>query len=532
VADMENRLRRRDLLVDEETLYQFYRDRLGATADLRSLARLIKTKGGDGFLRLRPEDLLQAEPDAEELARYPDEIALGKARLKADYRFAPGAEDDGITVAVPAASVHRVDPADADWLVPGLLGEKIAAMLKALPKAYRRQLVPVGDTAEIIAREMPRTKEDLATALANFIHRRFEVDIPAAAWQDVAIPDHLRLRFAVVDADGEALAVGREPEVLSAVDPGLPADRQLENARRQWERDGLTDWPDKDLPEQIEIGSDRTGRHTVFPALTVTEETGDRVGVRLHGTHAQAEKAQRAGVAALLEQRLAADLRHLKRQLKLPRKAAARVRFEGGARALEQQFYDRVKHDLFYHAVRTREAFEAQAASAQQALIATGQGYLAAAVPVLEALDEMHATLARLERQVGDRGPLAAFLQARREEIQRLVPPRFVFLYGSERLPHLVRYLQAAAIRVERAVVQFDRDQAKAADLQRWEDRLQEMLDQLDARSSDRKRAALEEFFWMLEEYKVSLFAQELKTAVPISAKRLERKAAEIRRMV
>jgi ATP-dependent helicase HrpA len=311
----------------------------------------------------------------------------------------------------------------------------------------------------------------------------------------------------------------------------LPPDRQLENARRQWEQDGLTDWPDKDLPEQVEIGSDRTGRHTVFPALTVTEDTEGRVGVRLYGTHEQAWKAQRAGVAILLEQRLAADLRHLKRQLKLPRKAAARVRFEGGARVLEQQLYDRVKHDLFYQAVHTREAFESLAASAQQALIATGQGYLTAAVPVLEALDEVHATLARVERQGGARGPLAAFLQARREEVQRLVPPRFVFLYGRERLPHLVRYLQAAAIRVERAVVQFDRDQSKASDLRRWEDCLKDQLDQLDTRASDRKRTALEELFWMIEEYKVSLFAQELKTAMPISAKRLEKKVAEIRRM-
>ncbi len=531
VTDMENRLRRRDLLVDEETLYHFYRDRLGTIADTRSLARLIKTRGGDAFLRLQPEDLLRAEPDAAELALYPDEIHLGEARLKADYRFEPGAEDDGITVAVPAGSVHRVDPADADWLVPGLLGEKIAAMLKALPKPYRRQLVPVNDTADIIAREMPKTKEDLATALGHFIHSRFKVDIPAAAWQEVVIPDHLRLRFAVVAADGEALAVGREPAVLNTVAPELPPDRQLERARRQWECDDLTDWPAVDLPEQIEIGNERTGRHILFPALTVTGPAEHRVGVRLHGTFEQAEKAQRAGVAALLEQRLATDLRHLKRQLTLPRDAATQVRFEGGARALEQQLYDRVKHDLFYQPVRTREAFASLAASAQRALITTGRHYLEAVLPVLEALDQVRTTLFRVEGQLGAKGPLADFLQARREEIQRLVPARFVFLYGQERLPHLVRYLQAVALRVERAVVQFDRDQAKAEALRRWEDGLQALLDQLNARSSDRKRAALEELFWMIEEYKVSLFAQELKTAGPISAKRLEKKVAEIRRM-
>jgi ATP-dependent helicase HrpA len=255
------------------------------------------------------------------------------------------------------------------------------------------------------------------------------------------------------------------------------------------------------------------------------------VGIRLHGTYEQADKAQRAGVAALLVQRLATDLRHLKRQLALPRDIAARVRFEGGAKGFERQLCDRVKRDLFHHAVRTRGDFETLAASAQRSLIATGQRYLEAVVPVLEAFDEVHATLFRLERQVGAKGPLAAYLQARREDVQRLVPARFVFLYGLERFPHLVRYMQAMAIRVERAVVQFDRDQSKAGDLRRWEDCLKDLLDQLDARASDRKRAALEELFWMIEEYKVSLFAQELKTAIPVSAKRLEKKVAEIRRM-
>jgi len=531
VADMENRLRRRDLLVDEETLYQFYRDRLGTMADIRSLARLLKKKDSDTFLRLQPEDLLRSEPDDQELALYPDKIELGDARLKADYRFEPGAEDDGITVAVPAASVHQVNPTDADWLVPGLLREKIAAMLKALPKIYRRQLVPVSDTADTIAKEMPRSKEDLATALGRFIHQRFKVDIPAAAWQDVAIPDHLRLRFTVVDADGQALAAGREPEVLSAVEPELPPDRRMDQARQQWECDGLTDWPPEDLPEQIDIGNGRTGRHSAFPALTLTKEDEDEVGVRLHGTYEQAERAHRAGVAVLLEKRLAGDLRHLKRQLKLPRDVAARVRFEGGGEAFGQQLYERVKRDLLHCDVRTREAFEALATSAQKELITTGQTYLQAVIPVLEAFDDVRETLYRVERQVGAKGPMAAFLQARREDVHRLVPARFIHLYERERYPHLVRYLQAIAIRVERAVMQFDRDQAKAADILPWEERLKDLLGQLDEKSSDRKRAALEELFWMIEEYKVSLFAQELKTAVPISAKRLEKKAAEIRRM-
>jgi ATP-dependent helicase HrpA len=208
------------------------------------------------------------------------------------------------------------------------------------------------------------------------------------------------------------------------------------------------------------------------------------------------------------------------------------VRFEGGAKAFEQQLFEKVRRDLLHQDVRTRKAFEALAVSARENLMAEGQALRQAVLPVLEALHQVHEVLYRAGGQAAaPGGPLGAFLQARREEVQRLVPSSFVQLYGMERFPSLVRYLQAIAIRVERALVQFDRDQAKARDLRHWEDHLKALLDQLDARASDRRRTALEELFWMIEEYKVSLFAQELKTAMPISAKRLEKKVAEIRRM-
>ena len=378
---------------------------------------------------------------------------------------------------------------------------------------------------------MPRTKEDLATALGSFIHKCFNVDIPAAAWQETALPDHLKLRYAIIDADGEELAVGRKQQVLQAFDPGLPQEVLLANARRQWECDGLTDWPVEDLPEQVVVGDDPKEAHTLFPALSVTgEERGD-VGVRLYASHDQACRSHRKGVAALLKKRLAGELKFLKRQLRLPRDVAVRIRFEGGATGFEQQLLERVTHDLLHHDARTREAFEALAAEARSGLIGNGQALLQGVLPVLRTLDEVGEALYGMERRIAAKGPVADFLEARREEVQRLVPARFVHLYGKARFPHLVRYLRAIAIRAERALAQFDRDQAKAAESRRWEDQLKMMLDQLSPRSSENKRGALEELFWMIEEYKVSLFAQELKTAIPISAKRLEKKVAEIRRM-
>ena len=531
VADMENRLRRRGLLVDEEILYQFYRERLGAMADMRSLARRIK-KEGDDFLRLKPDDLLQAEPDADELAMYPVEVDLGRARLKADYRFNPGGEDDGITVAVPAAKAHMVDPADADWLVPGLLQEKITALLKALPKTYRRRLAPVSDTAAVIAREMPRSREALPTALGDFIHHRFAVDIPATAWREAELPAHLRMRFAVTGPSGEAMAVDRDASVLQQVAPTPPREALRDRLRRQWERDGITTWDLGDLPVSVTAGAEDASEGTLFPALTRAESGKPGVNLRLYTTHVEALRVHRDGVAALLEATLADDLRHLKRQLRLPAETARRVRFPGGGPALEAQLYARLIHDRLACDLRTAEAFARHAAAARKTLMADGQAMIQAVIPVVKAHDEVREVLFALERQVGGRGAVAEFLLDRREDVHKLVPENFVTLYDRERLVHLPRYLKAIAFRAQRALQQFERDRPKADEIARFEARLHRLLEQLTPRTSAAKRAALEDFFWLIEEFKVSLFAQELKTAVPVSAKRLEKKIGEISRML
>ncbi len=532
VADMENRLRRRGLLVDEEILYQFYRERLGTMTDMRALARRIKNEGGDDFLRLTPEDLLQAAPDADELALYPEEIALGRARLKADYRFNPGGEDDGITVVVPAARAHEVDPVDADWLVPGLFEEKITALLKTLPKRYRRKLAPVSDAAAVIAREMPRGEGDLLTALGDFIHRRFRVDIPATAWSQGDLPDHLRLRFALKGPAGETLAVDRDARVLRSAAPAPPRETLLTDLRQRWERDGITAWDFGDLPDTVAAASEEGPDYALFPALTRPRDGTRGVDLRLYATHEEALEKHREGVAALLEIVLADDLRRLKRQLRLPPETARRVRYPGGHQSLEQQLYERLLRDHLHCDLRTADAFSAHATAVRRQLVTDGQALIAAAAPVVAAYDEVREVLFGLERQVGGRGAVAEFLLDRREDIHKLVPENFVSLYDRERLVHLPRYLQAVALRARRALQQFDRDRPKAEEVGRFEARLQRLLGELTPRTSAAKREALEALFWLIEEYKVSVYAQELKTAVPVSAKRLEKKIDAISRIL
>ena len=218
--------------------------------------------------------------------------------------------------------------------------------------------------------------------------------------------------------------------------------------------------------------------------------------------------------------------------MRLPAETARQVRFAGGAPALEEQLYARMIHDRLRGDLRTASAFAQHAAAVRKELMADGQELIKAVVPVVAAYDAVREALFALERQVGGHGAVAEFLLDRREDVHQLVPENFVALYERKRLVHLPRYLQAIALRAERGVQQFERDRPKAAEIAGFEQKLQGFLEQLTPRTSAPKRAALEDFFWLIEEYKVSLFAQELKTAVPVSAKRLEKMIGEIGRML
>jgi ATP-dependent helicase HrpA len=156
VRGMEDRIRRRDILVDDEVLVAFYKERLPDVFDIRTLKHRIRKQGGDGFLRLNREMLIRYLPDEGVLEQFPRRLDLGHRVLDCDYAFDPGTEIDGVTLTIPAEATGDVPREQLDWLVPGLLADKITALIRGLPKAYRVQLVPVADTVKLILEEMPR----------------------------------------------------------------------------------------------------------------------------------------------------------------------------------------------------------------------------------------------------------------------------------------------------------------------------------------------------------------------------------------
>ncbi|MFZ0134267.1 MAG: ATP-dependent RNA helicase HrpA [Desulfobacterales bacterium] len=532
VKDMEDRIRRRDILVEDEELARFYEKRLGTVYDLRTLNRLIRKKGGDGSLRMQPADVMTYALEEHLLDRYPDRVTLGEKPYRCTYRFNPGQEDDGLTVAIPATTAGLVPPGATDRLVPGLLQEKIDMLLKGLPKPYRRQLVPIAATAKVLADELDPDSQSLIGALGESIFRRFGVDIPASAWLVDGLPDHLRMRIAITGPRGEVVRSSRDPQILRQGVAGALPDEDWESARQRWEKTRITQWDFGDLPESVDLTVKGGREWLAFPGLAVEEdEAGRSINLRLFRRREAAEAAHVKGVAALYRLHFSRDLKLLKKALALPSERSRAARWFGGIKAIEKRLYDAVVSQLFELDIRTRAAFIDRAEMLGAGIISRGREMAAQALPVIDAYHAARSRLHQLQSAAAPQPVLTAFYDRLTAEVARLVPDNFLDLYDAKRLEHLPRYVRAIEVRAERAAVNFEKDQAKAAGLAPFTAGLERLLQSLSAAVSPEKRAAVEDFFWLIEEYKVSLFAQELRTAIPVSEKRLRDRMREIERM-
>ena len=532
IKGIEDRLRKRDVLIAEEDLFVFYRDRLNRIYSTTMLSKYLKKRGGDRFLRLNKQALMNYDPDAGELARYPLSTKINGQTFGYRYRFEPGENDDGVTIKVPVSMAPAISNENFDWLVPGLLKEKIEILIKGLPKAYRKKLVPVNETVEIICREIPRQKRSLFSALGEFILQRFGVDIPASAWPIESLPDHLKMRIAVIAPDGKELDSSRDTAVLLQPKIKATAGDEFESFRLQWEKNGITRWDFGDLPEFIRSPQAHKTKWVAYPALVIGDDDVKSVSLKLFRHQERALAVHQQGVAGLYKIHFAKDLKILKKGLKFPKTLKAAADFFKGSANIEQRLLDRVISDLFCKNFRSADSFYSHAEEVSPILISRGQDLLDHCLAVLKAYQNLRKEFDKLKRANPNNHAVQNFCKALIADLVRLVPESFVNLYDMNRLTHLIRYIKCMEIRARRALVDFEKDQAKAKNVKTFSDRLDKMIKSLSPDASSDKREALEEFFWMIEEYKVSIFAQELKTAFPVSEKRLEKKLAEIRRMI
>ncbi len=523
VAAMEEKLRRRNIMVDERAIADFYSRRLAGVFSLRGLEERIQKMRSDGFLRMAEKDVWLAPPDPAELALYPDSFALGDKRFRAVYRFSPGAEDDGLSIRIPSPEFAAIPDTAFEWGAPGYFRDKIEALVKGLPKACRKQLQPVANTVDVIVREMRPVGLSLFESLAVLVRGRFGMDIPAKEWARAEIPPYLKTRIVLTDHAGKEIASGRDPAALrrAAAPSAMPEDSpEWRAARRQWERSGIATWEFEELPETVQVG------HFLVGYLGLEPKEGG-AAVRLFRDQEEARASHERGVEALLAAKFARDTDFLRRYLVIPEEYTKAALFFGGKPVLEIKMQEKVRAELFRRNIRNRQDYEAYAASLNRAMPEAATVLQETTAGILDAYRQTRDVLQTVKRPAGSSRALAALVQEVRAELDELVPADFMDIYPLERLRELSRYISSLWVRVQRGKNDPEKDKKKGEDVQPFAQALAK-LEKEAAKAPPAKRQAVEELRWMIEEFKVSVFAPELKTAYPVSAKRLAGKLKEI----
>jgi len=530
IREMEDRLRRRDLLVEDQKQFDFYHPKLPDIRDLPALTKYLRQKGGDAFLRMKQTNLMNYDPDETELDQFPDQLQLGDSAFNLSYDYAPGQKKDGISVQIPVGASPTVPAADLGWVVPGLLQEKITRLIHTLPKAYRHRLMPIGQVVDDIVAHMPRQKEPLLTALGRYIQKRFQISIPVNQWRVEQLPEHLRLRLVITDPDGKILKESRDPNVLNTQSPSAVLPGDAATLQTQWERKRITAWDFGALP--VEVTLDRPkGPIRAWPALAVQSKKTEGIDLKLFFDRQKAQTAHLKGVAALAVKTLKNERAFLKKASKLSADAATAAVHFGGVRKVSALLLDHIFDLYFSKNIRDAETFFRMVAKGRPRLTPTLQQLKNVCEPVLIEYNTLHQLFAGLVLRYQRDQMIGPWLTARIREMKKLVPDGFIALYAIDRMRHLPRYLKAMALRAERGALDLSKDRQRAVQLTPFEERLRKQLASLTPAATDAKRQVLEDFFWLTEEFKVSLFAQELKTAVPVSAKRLQLKLTEIEQM-
>ena len=506
----EDRVRRQGLLRDESERARFFEGRLPQEVSSRDALEKWYRKAAPGeqaALHWTLDDVL-ASGSGLAPGDYPAELQVEGARLVLEYRFVPGDEADGVTLQIPLALLNAVPAERCEWLVPGLLPDRIAALIKSLPKKLRRNFVPAPDFARAFCEAEAPRNEPLNSVLAAFLKRTTGVEIDAGAFAGAELPAHLCMRFHLRDEQGRSLATSRSLEALREDYSGAARRAFSRQTDAELAGESARQWVFGDIPEKVRS----TGNLDAWPALV---DLGEAVALRVFEQAGEARQQHRGGVERLLRLALLPAIRQARRKLPMRTDLGLKAVPLAGVDALREDLVEGALRDLLADApldVRSRPAFETLCHGLDGNLFAAAVGRLQLIEPVIEAQADLRAWL---------EPPLMGFATASfedlREQLDELLPEGFARDLEAGRLRHLPRYLQAMRLRAERLRQDPARDQQRMLDVQRY------WRDYLKLRPMADKNSEINNLRWMIEEYRVSLFAQELGTAETVSAKRLTR---------
>ncbi|HEY3521449.1 MAG TPA: DUF3418 domain-containing protein, partial [Rhodanobacteraceae bacterium] len=513
---IESQQRRTDLLKADEELAAFFTGKL--PGDISSTAALDAwyrnaAPAQRADLRWSLGDVLAAAAQSDSSA-FPPSLECAGQRLRLEYRFAPGDAADGVTLHVPLALLNTIPAARCEWLVPGMLAEKIATLIRGLPKNLRRNYVPAPDFARAFAEAEDPRDEPLAQTLAAFLTRATGVAVMGSDFDATELPPHLRMRFVLHDDRGEPLADARDLRVLRGHWQHRAREAFAQKTDTELAREDVQAWDFDEIPRSVRS----QGELMAYPALV---DLGSAVALRVFEHAADADAAHPRGVERLLRLSLRGEFKRARRQLPISQALSLQFVALGAVETLrsdlvEGGFADLVgQHDL---GVRDRAAFEALRGKLAGELFAAAINRMKLAEPIIAAQAELRPWL---------EPPLIGFARASyddlREQLEFLLLPRFLCELSRERLQHFPRYLHAMKSRAEKLRGDPTRDQSRMLQV------LPYWREWLNARASGASGEAMQRLRWLIEEWRVSLFAQELGTAEAVSPKRLGRAIEAVR---
>ncbi|WP_245244715.1 ATP-dependent RNA helicase HrpA, partial [Streptomyces palmae] len=523
VEELEHRARRRDILVDDETLFDFYDQRIPehvvSGAHFDSWWK-HKRREEPELLNFEKSMLINERAEGVTKDAYPDSWRQGRLKFRVTYQFEPGTDADGVTVHIPLQVLNQVSAEGFDWQIPGLREELVTELIRSLPKPVRRHYVPAPNYARRFLDGTVPLQEPLTAALGRELHRMVGVPIEADDWDLAKVPDHLKITFRVVDErrrklaedkDLEALRLRLKPKTRDAISKAFETSGEGAGIEQ---RSGLTGWSVGTLPRVFETR--RAGQPIkAYPALV---DEGSSVAVRLFDTEAEQRQAMWRGVRRLILLNLPSNpAKFAQDKLSNSAKLALARSPHGSVQALFEDCVAASADRLIalrggpsWDEEAFRKLFDAVRADITDATLDTVRR-------VQEVLTAWQSCERRLKATTSP--VLLPSLTDIREQLAELVKPGFVTAHGVRRLPDLMRYLVAADRRLQQLPTNAERDRTRMAKVREMQDEYAWLLEQFPAGRPVPPEAR--DIRWMIEELRVSYFAHALGTAYPVSDKRI-----------
>ncbi|MDP2141126.1 MAG: ATP-dependent RNA helicase HrpA [Gammaproteobacteria bacterium] len=523
----EEKQRRPDIIASEDQIYEFYASRIPVgICDTRSFENWLKSTmlEDTSVLHMTQADLLQRDLDESAKTDYPDHTTIQNNVLDIEYRFNPGSTDDGASISVPLRIVGQMTDAELDWAVPGQIRERCIVLLKGLPKGQRKHFIPVPDFADTFVSWLKSTPADkvskspLIDLLRKFVHNRKGIELDRATLQQIELPVYLRPTLRVIDDEGREVEHSQSLAELQQRYGRSPITKATTESLHPMEKEQLTGWDFGELPASVTF--DVGVRITRYPALV---DQGDSVSLLLQDDPQVAAMLSRKGLARLfmlrtVQQRntMLKRLRQLEKQLalKVPNTA-----IDFGEESLLAIYQIAFKLDSIT-LPHNKDEFEQQLTAGKSALLSTGEDFEKLLVLIVEGFFAIRKRLQRLQGAA-----LKTVIQDINEQIQALVYQKYISETPPQWLMEYPRYFKAIELRLDKLPHQLSRDQENTRILNGLQ-----MISNEIVKSANPNSKAISELRWHLEELRVSLFAQTLKTKVLVSEKRLKKMLDELRK--